>query len=100
MPVAAGADNIRDAFNPLGRTDPLETASLLAAAAHLTPAQALTAVTADAWTRARPGLLPPSGAGAPARFVAVATDTDGGARPPATPSPRRRRTGSSSAAPG
>ena len=41
MPVAAGADNIRDPFNPLGRTDPLETASLLAAAAHLTPAQAL-----------------------------------------------------------
>ena len=45
VPVAAGADNIRDPFNPLGRTDPLETASLLAAAAHLTPAQALAAVT-------------------------------------------------------
>jgi cytosine deaminase len=78
VPVAAGADNIRDPFNPLGRTDPLETASLLAAAAHLTPAQALTAVTADAWTvlgRPAPAIRP----GAPARFVAVATDTDGGA---------------------
>jgi cytosine/creatinine deaminase len=77
VPVAAGADNIRDPFNPLGRTDPLETASLLAAAAHLTPAQALAAVTADAWTvlgRPAPAIRP----GAPARFVAVATDTDGG----------------------
>ncbi len=54
VPVAAGADNIRDPFNPLGRTDPLETASLLAAAAHLTPAQALAAVTADAWDHPRP----------------------------------------------
>jgi cytosine/creatinine deaminase len=71
VPVAAGADNIRDPFNPLGRTDPLETASLLAAAAHLTPAQALAAVTADAWTvLGRPA--PAVRAGAPARFVAVA----------------------------
>jgi cytosine/creatinine deaminase len=71
VPVAAGADNIRDPFNPLGRTDPLETASLLAAAAHLTPAKALTAVTADAWAvlgRPAPAIRP----GAPARFVAVA----------------------------
>ena len=71
VPVAAGADNIRDPFNPLGRTDPLETASLLAAAAHLTPAQALAAVTTDAWTvlgRPAPAIRP----GAPARFVAVA----------------------------
>ena len=71
VPVAAGADNIRDPFNPLGRTDPLETASLLAAAAHLTPAQALAAVTAEAWTvLGRPA--PAIGPGAPARFVAVA----------------------------
>jgi cytosine deaminase len=71
VPVAAGADNIRDPFNPLGRTDPLEIASLLAAAAHLTPAQALAAVTTDAWTvlgRPAPAIRP----GAPARFVAVA----------------------------
>ena len=71
VPVAAGADNIRDPFNPLGRADQLETASLLAAAAHLTPAQALPAVTTDAWTvlgRPAAAIRP----GAPARFVAVA----------------------------
>jgi cytosine/creatinine deaminase len=69
--VAAGADNIRDPFNPLGRADPLETASLLAAAAHLPPAQALAAVSTDGWTAlARPpAALRP---GAPAIFVAVA----------------------------
>jgi cytosine/creatinine deaminase len=83
VPVAAGADNIRDPFNPLGRTDPLETASLLAAAAHLTPAQALAAVTTDAWTvlgRPAPAIRP----GAPARFVAVvATDADEAVAAPA-----------------
>jgi cytosine/creatinine deaminase len=81
--VAAGADNIRDPFNPLGRTDPLETASLLAAAAHLTPAQALAAVTTDAWTvlgRPAPAVRP----GAPARFVAVAAaDADDAVAAPA-----------------
>jgi cytosine/creatinine deaminase len=83
VPVAAGADNIRDPFNPLGRTDPLETASLLAAAAHLTPAQALAAVTTDAWTvlgRPAPAIRP----GAPARFVAVAAaDADDAVAAPA-----------------
>jgi cytosine deaminase len=71
VPVAAGADNLRDAFNPLGRADPLETASLLAAAAHLPLDQALAAVTADAWTTmGRPA--PALRAGSPAAFVAVA----------------------------
>jgi cytosine deaminase len=83
VPIAAGADNIRDPFNPLGRTDPLETASLLAAAAHLTPAQALEAVTTDAWTvlgRPAPAIRP----GAPARFVAVAAaDADDAVAAPA-----------------
>ncbi|MGA1828701.1 amidohydrolase family protein [Microbacterium sp.] len=46
--VAAGADNVRDPFNPVGRCDPLETASLLVTAAHLTPQEALTAVTGGA----------------------------------------------------
>jgi cytosine deaminase len=69
--VAAGGDNIRDPFNPLGRADPLETASLLAVAAHLPPAQALGAVSTDGWTAlGRPvAALRP---GAPATFVAVA----------------------------
>ena len=76
VPVAAGADNLRDAFNPLGRADPLETASLLAAAAHLPLDQALAAVSADAWTAmGRPA--PALRAGSPAAFVAVAA-TDAG----------------------
>ncbi|MFT4043572.1 MAG: amidohydrolase family protein [Gordonia sp. (in: high G+C Gram-positive bacteria)] len=46
--VAAGADNIRDPFNPVGRADPLETASLLLTAGHQTPTQAIDLVTNDA----------------------------------------------------
>ncbi|MFF5147596.1 amidohydrolase family protein [Streptomyces sp. NPDC013157] len=48
--VAAGGDNIRDPFNPVGRADPLETASLLVTAGHLAPDEALYAVTAGART--------------------------------------------------
>lgn len=71
--VGAGADNIRDPFNPLGRADPLETAALLAAVARVSPEQALHAVTAGAWAvigADAPALRP----GAPARLVAVAAD--------------------------
>lgn len=46
--VAAGGDNWRDPFNPLGRMDPYETASLLVAAGHLTPEAAFEAVTTQA----------------------------------------------------
>ena len=46
--VAAGADNIRDPFNPTGRLDPLETAALLITAGHLDPSEALSAVSGDA----------------------------------------------------
>lgn len=45
---AAGADNVRDPFNPLGRSDALETAMLLVTAAHLTVAEAYTAVSSGA----------------------------------------------------
>jgi cytosine deaminase len=38
--VAAGADNVRDSFNPVGRSDAFETASLLVTAGHLTPTEA------------------------------------------------------------
>jgi len=41
---AAGADNVRDPFNPLGRSDALETAMLLVVAGHLTVAEAYAAV--------------------------------------------------------
>lgn len=37
--VAAGGDNWRDPFNPLGRADPLETAALLVAAGHVSPSR-------------------------------------------------------------
>jgi cytosine deaminase len=43
--VGAGADNVRDPFNPVGRSDALETASLLVTAGHLSLAEAITAVT-------------------------------------------------------
>lgn len=33
--VGAGGDNVRDPFNPIGRSDPAETAMLLVAAGHL-----------------------------------------------------------------
>ncbi|MGW1741281.1 amidohydrolase family protein [Nocardia sp. NPDC001965] len=46
--VAGGADNVRDPYNPMGRSDALETAVLLVAAAHLTPAEAYRAVSDSA----------------------------------------------------
>ena len=52
--VAAGGDNLRDPFNPVGRADPLETASLLVTAGHLRPDEAYAAVSAGA--RAAMGL--------------------------------------------
>lgn len=46
--VAAGGDNWRDPFNPLGRVDPFETAALLVAAGHVTPDIAYRMVSEDA----------------------------------------------------
>ncbi len=68
--VAAGADNIRDPFNPVGRGDALETASLLVTAGHLTLNEAYRAVSDGA--RSVLG-LPPAGAvtGARADLLAV-----------------------------
>ena len=48
--VAAGADNVRDPFNPLGRSDALETAMLTVIAGHVHPDVALAMVTDDART--------------------------------------------------
>ncbi len=67
---AAGADNVRDPFNPVGRSDALETASLLVTAAHLTLDEAYAAVS----TGARDVMgLPVAGPipGAAAEFLAV-----------------------------
>ncbi|MDG4663722.1 cytosine deaminase [Mycobacterium sp. 236(2023)] len=71
--VAAGADNVRDPFNPVGRTDPLETASLLVTAAHQTPSAAMQLVTDAARTAIG---LEPAGpqVGARADFLAVRGD--------------------------
>jgi cytosine deaminase len=68
--VAGGADNIRDPFNPVGRADPLETASLLVTAAHQSPYIAIDLVTNAA--RAVLGLEPAGPqVGARADFLAV-----------------------------
>lgn len=68
--VAAGADNLRDPFNPVGRGDALETASLLVTAGHLSLEQAIDAVTSGARSVMH---LPPAGPveGAVADLVAV-----------------------------
>ncbi|MBT2501241.1 amidohydrolase family protein [Curtobacterium sp. ISL-83] len=68
--VAAGADNVRDPFNPVGRSDAFETASLLVTAGHLTPDEAYVLVSDGA--RSVMG-LPAAGAlpGARADFVAL-----------------------------
>jgi cytosine deaminase len=42
--VAAGADNLQDPFNPLGRACPFETAGLMIMTAHLLPDEAWNAV--------------------------------------------------------
>ncbi|MDP6077035.1 MAG: amidohydrolase family protein [Acidimicrobiales bacterium] len=42
--VAAGADNVQDPFNLVGRSDPLETASLLVMAGHQSPADSYSMV--------------------------------------------------------
>lgn len=68
--VAAGADNLQDPFNVVGRGDPLETAALLVMAGHLTPEQAYHAIS----NAARLAMGLPAVdivAGAPAELLAV-----------------------------
>jgi cytosine/creatinine deaminase len=68
--VAGGGDNIQDPFNPMGRADPLETASLLVTAGHMSPDNALKAVTSSA--RMALGTPPRAlGPGEPADLVLV-----------------------------
>ncbi|MEQ8719002.1 MAG: hypothetical protein RIE08_15440 [Acidimicrobiales bacterium] len=68
--VAAGADNIQDPFNPMGRADPFETASLLVSAGHRLPEVGWAMVSDDARTVMG---LPPAGpvVGRRADLVAV-----------------------------
>jgi cytosine deaminase len=72
--VAAGADNIQDPFNPMGRADPFETASLLVSAAHRLPDVAWAMVSDDA--RSVMG-LPPAGpvVGRRADLVAIGAES-------------------------
>ena len=44
--VAAGGDNLRDPFHPVGRGDALEVAALMVTCGHLDPKAALESVTA------------------------------------------------------
>ncbi len=68
--VAAGADNVQDPFNLVGRSDPLETAALLVMAAHLLPDDAYDMVAND--VRRILGLAPIRfEAGDPADLVAI-----------------------------
>ena len=71
--VASGGDNWRDPFNPVGRIDPMETAALLATAAHLPPQRSYALVSEHA--RAVLG-MPPAAlrAGDPADFIAIRAD--------------------------
>lgn len=84
--VAAGADNVQDPFNPLGRFSPFEIAGLMILTAHLSPAAAWACVSEHSATVL--GIAhEPITVGTPADLVAVsATDirqaiADGGFRP-------------------
>jgi cytosine deaminase len=72
--VAAGADNLQDPFQVVGRGDPLETAALMVMAGHLSAADALRAVSGD--VRLVLGLEPVEVAvGFPADLVVVDATT-------------------------
>ncbi len=68
--VAAGADNVQDPFNPIGRSDPLETAALMIMAGHRLPEEAYNLVSSN--VRRIMGLSPVTmSVGDPADFVAI-----------------------------
>ena len=68
--VAAGADNLQDPFNPVGRADPLETAGLMVTASHQSVENAMAMVTTHAHT-ATSNTATAVAVGARADFVAV-----------------------------
>lgn len=68
--VAAGADNLQDPFNLVGRGDPLEIASLLMVSAHVTAPQALQMVSSNAH-QAVHGITCSLAVGEPADFIAI-----------------------------
>jgi cytosine deaminase len=72
--VAAGADNLQDPFNPMGRACPFETAGLMVMAAHLLPHEAWAAVSTESAraTGRNPVAIEP---GSPAHLLAARADT-------------------------
>ncbi len=72
--VAAGADNLQDPFNPVGRACPFETAGLMIMTSHLLPDDAWASVTdrAAEVTGATPASCAP---GSPADLVAIRAAT-------------------------
>jgi cytosine/creatinine deaminase len=68
--VAAGADNLQDPFNLVGKGDPLETAALMVMAGHMLPADAYDTVTTNA-VRAVHGTPTSVTVGQPANLVAI-----------------------------
>jgi cytosine deaminase len=75
--VAAGGDNLRDPFHPVGRGDALEVAALMVTAGHLTPDEALHTVThaARAALKLPPVSLTPGASGFPADLVAIRAES-------------------------
>ncbi len=72
--VAAGADNLQDPFNPMGRACPFETAGLMVMAAHLLPHEAWSSVSTE--SAKATGLAPVEVAvGSSAHLVAARADT-------------------------
>jgi cytosine deaminase len=72
--LGAGGDNLRDPFNPMGRADACEAASLLVTSGHLSTREAWDAVSAGA--RRCMGLpVPEVAVGSVAEFVAVQAES-------------------------
>ena len=90
--VAAGADNVQDPFNLVGRSDPLETAALMVMAGHLRPDDAYEMVANNA--RVALGLAPVAfEVGDPADFMAIDAPSIRGAIADASMSRRVYRAG-------
>jgi cytosine deaminase len=68
--IAAGADNLQDPFNLVGRADPLEIASLLMISAHVTADMAIQMISTNAH-RAVHGVNSSLAVGVPADFTAI-----------------------------
>ncbi|TFH16276.1 MAG: hydrolase [Acidimicrobiales bacterium] len=72
--VAAGADNLQDPFNPVGRACPFETAGLMIMTSHLLPDEAWASVTDNAAAATNAGAAACT-AGSPADLVAIRATT-------------------------